>query len=128
MLPINPNIFDTDITFVMYFLHRAENAGVINRVLLEARLQTVFARAAGMEVRGVRNQRLNRSIGQAAPRKMGIVESECQAGNAAHEARCRFWPRNNRPNVRFNAEGQLLLPCLFNSPRQFVTRSTPRIS
>src|ERR1043166_8972407 len=50
MLPVYPNIFDTDVTAITGRVHFAQKAGIVNDIFLEGGLQSTFARAASMEM------------------------------------------------------------------------------
>src|SRR5438094_8464235 len=104
MLPVDPDIFDTDVPAIFGLLHRAKDPAVINGVLLERSLQPAFARAAGMEVRSVGDEWFGGAIRQAGAGEVRVIESQRQAGHIAHETQGGFWIWNQRTDVSFDAE------------------------
>ena len=109
VLPIDPHVFDTDVALVAGFLHRTKDASVVDGILRERNLQTAFARAAGMEVGRVRDERFGSAIGQTGAGEVSIVERQSQAGHPAHKPQGCFRIGNERTDVGFDAEDEAML-------------------
>jgi hypothetical protein len=70
LFPINPDVFDTDVTAIVGLPHQPQDAGVVNRVVRKGALQTSLACAARMKVGCVGDQRFAGAVGQADAREM----------------------------------------------------------
>src|SRR5437867_2238585 len=73
MLPIHPDVFNPDIAVVAGLAQGAEDARIVNGVLLEGGLQPPLASAAGMEVGRVGYQRFGGAVGQTGAGEMGVI-------------------------------------------------------
>src|SRR5437016_2133586 len=127
VLPIDPHVLNADVAPVVRLLHRAKDSGVVDRVLLERGLQPTLARAAGMEVRGVRDQRFHSAVRHPAAGEMRVVECKGQAGHAAHKTKRLFRLRHDGTHVGLDAEDDTLLPGLLDPPRELVAAALPGV-
>ena len=84
MLPINPDVLNTHITLIVGLSHHPQNARVINRIVRKRALQMALARAARMEMRRVRDQRLAGTVWEPRACQMRVIEGQCQSSDVAY--------------------------------------------
>src|SRR5882724_954250 len=116
MFPVDPDVFDTDISAIVDFAHQPQDAGVINGVARKRALQSALARAARMKMRRVREQRLAGAVGQADAREMRVIERQRQTRNVAHKPQSGLRVWRNRAGMRLDAEDDPLPSSLCDAP------------
>src|SRR4051794_19042804 len=116
MFPINPDVFDAEITVVAAGVHRLKYSGVIDGVAFERGLQPVFAGTPHVEVACILNERLDLLIRQADASEVGVIKREGESWDVADHSLGfpRIWGK--RADVGLDGEDEIVSLSLLNAP------------
>jgi len=88
-LPVNPDIFEADPTRVVPSFQVLHDLTEVNFILSQHGLQMIRRAGPGMEMRGMRQERMHGFIGKTLKDKVPVIECKSQAGQAF--IRLRVW-------------------------------------